>query len=161
MIHNLLNPEISVLEKIIRSIAVYVFLLVAFRIMGKRQVGQMTSFDLVFLLIISNVVQNAIIGADNSLMGGLIGACALFIINYLFDEISFRSKKLNRLMEFQPTVLVHDGKILQSNMAKTRITHEELLSTLRRHGLVEVDHVRFAVLESDGTISIITKPSAK
>ena len=156
---HLFISDIPWFEKIFRTVIVYIFLLVAFRLVGKRQVGQLTSFDLVFLLIISNVVQNAIIGPDNSLIGGLIGATALFALNYVFILITFRSKKLDQYLEPQPTVLVHNGKILQQNMLKERITHEELMASLRRHGLSDPHHVRLAILEEDGAISVVANPS--
>jgi len=157
MIEHLFRLDISVIEKIIRSVAIYVFLLIAFRILGKRQVGQMSAFDLVFLLIISNVVQNAIIGADNSLLGGMVGAITLFVLNFILEKISFRSKTINRLLEFQPTVLVHNGKVLQKNLKQELITHEELMAAIREHGVADIQHVRLAVLEEDGHISVIPK----
>ena len=101
----------------LRSLVVYLFLLLAFRLLGKRQVRQLTPFDLVVLLIISNFVQNAIIGPDNSLVGGLIGAAVIFLANYLVVEITFRSRRARRLLEAQPTLLVHNGRILHDNLA--------------------------------------------
>jgi len=154
---NILIPQIPVIEKIVRPTVVYLFLFLVFRFMGKRQVGQLTPSDLIVLLIISNVVQNAMIGPDNSLGGGLIGALTIFTLNYLLVEIDFRSKKARRLLEAHPTLLIHNGRILQENLDRERVTLDELLAALRRQGLVEPAQVRFAVLEEAGSISVIAK----
>ena len=153
-------PDISVLEKIVRSAAVYLFLLFAFRLTGKRQVGQLTPFDLVLLLLISNVVQNAVIGNDNSLGGGLLGAVTILILNRLVVELTFRSKRLRRLLETSPTILVHNGKILHANLDRERVTMDDLLAALRRNGVADVSHVRVAMLEENGGISVIPHTSS-
>ncbi len=114
------QPDIAVAEKVLRAVVVYLFMLAAFRFTGKRQVGQLTPFDLVLLLIISNVVQNAIIGPDNSLGGGLLGAVVILALNYAIVEVTYRSKRLRHLLEAQPTLLVHNGRILQSCRRGTR-----------------------------------------
>ena len=150
-------PEISIAEKMLRSGVVYLFLLLAFRFTGKRQVGQLTPFDLVVLLIISNVVQNAVIGNDNSLGGGLIGAVTILALNYGVTEVAYRSKRARRLIEATPTLLIHNGRILQENMRRERITLDELLAALRRNGLVEPAQVHVAVLEENGGISVIPR----
>jgi uncharacterized membrane protein YcaP (DUF421 family) len=150
-------PEIAVWEKAFRSLVVYLFLLVAFRVTGKRQVGQLTPFDLTVLLIISNVVQNAISGPDDSLTGGLIGAAVIFLANYLVAEITFRSRRVRRLLEAAPTLLVHNGRILHKNMTSERVTLDELHAALRRSGVSAVDQVRVAVLEESGGISVIAR----
>ena len=150
-------PEISIAEKVLRSVVVYLFLLVAFRFTGKRQVGQLTPFDLVVLLIISNVVQNAVIGNDNSLGGGLIGAVAILALNYVVAEVAYRSKRARRLLESQPTLLIHNGRVLHENLRRERITMDDLLAALRRAGVVEPAKTRFAVLEENGSISVIPR----
>jgi uncharacterized membrane protein YcaP (DUF421 family) len=150
-------PEIPVWEKVLRSLVVYLFLLLAFRVLGKRQVGQLTPFDLVVLLIISNVVQNAIIGPDNSLGGGLIGAAVIFLANYLVVELTFRSKRVRRLLEAQPTLLINNGRILHENLASERVTLDDLNVALRRSGVDDVEQVRVAVLEENGGISVIPR----
>ena len=157
---NLFVPEISVWEKIARAGIIYFFILLAFRFTGKRQVGQLTPFDLVVLLIISNVVQNAIIGPDNSLTGGVIGAITILALNYVVVELSFRFKGVRRLLEAQPTLLVHNGRVLQENLKKERVTMDELLAALRRSGLASPEHVRFAVLEETGSISVIPRTTS-
>ncbi len=148
-------PEVSIAEKILRSIAVYVFILLAFRFTGKRQVGQLTPFDLVVLLLISNVVQNAVIGPDNSLGGGLIGAVVVLALNYAFVEATYRWPWARRWLEARPTLLVHNGRVLQDALRRERVTIEDLRAALRKNGLVEPDEARFAVLEENGGISIV------
>jgi uncharacterized membrane protein YcaP (DUF421 family) len=152
---SLFVPDISIAEKILRSVVVYLFLLVAFRLTGKRQVGQLTPFDLVLLLLISNVVQNAVIGNDNSLGGGLLGAATILLLNLLVVEITYRSKRLRRLLEATPTILVHNGKVIHQNLARERVTMEDLLAALRRNGVADLGHVRIAMLEENGGISVI------
>lgn len=154
MLH-LLVPDVSIAEKIARSVVVYVFVLLAFRVTGKRQVGQLTPFDLVVLLILSNVVQNAVIGNDNSLGGGLVGAVTILVLNYAFVEVTYRWKRLRRVLEPSPTLLIHDGVVLHENLRKERISHEDLLVAIRRNGLVDAGEVRFAVLEATGGISVV------
>ncbi|HYB72395.1 MAG TPA: YetF domain-containing protein [Candidatus Sulfotelmatobacter sp.] len=150
-------PEVSVAEKLVRSLAVYVFLLVAFRFTGKRQVGQLTPFDLVVLLIISNVVQNAVIGPDNSLGGGLLGAIVILLLNWAVVEIAFRYKRARRLLEATPTLLIHNGHVLHENLRRERVTLDDLLAALRKNGVVEPSQARYAVLEETGTISVIPR----
>jgi uncharacterized membrane protein YcaP (DUF421 family) len=154
MMH-LFVPDISVAEKVFRSVVVYLFILAAFRFTGKRQVGQLTPFDLVLLLLISNVVQNAVIGNDNSLGGGLIGAAVILALNAAVVELTYRSKRARRWLEAVPTLLIHDGKIIEANLKRERITHDDLLGALRRSGITEPSKVRFAVLEENGSISVI------
>ena len=150
-------PEIALGEKILRSVVIYVFILLAFRFTGKRQVGQLTPFDLVVLLIISNVVQNAVIGPDNSLGGGLLGAVVILALNWLVVELTFRSKRLRRLLEAEPTLLVHNGRILHDNLRRERLTLDDLHAALRRAGVADLEHVRVAVLEENGGISVIPR----
>jgi uncharacterized membrane protein YcaP (DUF421 family) len=157
---NLFLPEIGIGEKVFRSVVIYLFMLLAFRFTGKRQVGQLTPFDLVVLLIISNVVQNAVIGSDNSLGGGIIGAITILALNYLVVELTFRSKRARRLIEAHPTLLIHNGRILYENLERERITHDDLLSALRRSGVAEAAKVRFAVLEENGGISVVPRENA-
>ncbi len=154
---NIFVPEITVAEKIVRSVVVYLFLLIAFRFTGKRQVGQLTPFDLVVLLIISNVVQNAVIGNDNSLGGGLLGALVILLLNYGVVEVAFRWKRARRLLEATPTLLIHNGHVLHENLRRERVTLDDLLAALRRNGVVEPAKVRYAVLEENGAISVVPR----
>ncbi len=148
-------PEISVLEKILRSGIVYLFLLVAFRLLGKRQVGQLTPFDLIVLLIISNVLQNAMIGPDSSVTGGLIGATTVLALNWVVARVTVASRKVERLVEGVPTILVHHGRVVEENLRRELISHEELLSALRKQGIFSISDVKVAVLEESGAVSVL------
>ena len=148
-------PDIPLVEKIVRSVVVYVFLLAAFRLAGKRQLGQMTPFDLIVLLIISNVVQNALIGNDNSLGGGLVGAATILVLNSLVARVTFRYKAAQRLVEHAPTVLVRHGRILSANLERERLSLSEFHAALRREGVVTVSELRYVLLEQDGHLSVI------
>jgi uncharacterized membrane protein YcaP (DUF421 family) len=148
-------PDVPLVEKVVRSVAVYVFLLAAFRLVGKRQVGQMTPFDLVVLLIISNIVQNALIGDDNSLGGGLLGATTILVVNALVAWMTFRSKRLRRVVEHTPTILVRHGQILWENLARERLSLSEFHAALRREGVVTVRGLRYVLIEQDGHLSVL------
>lgn len=148
-------PDISFAEKVLRSIVVYGFLLAAFRVVGKRQLGQMTPFDLVVLLVISNVVQNALIGNDNSLGGGLVGATTILVVNALVARVTFGSKRVRRVVEHRPTILVRHGRILRANLARERISPDEFHAALRREGIVTVKGIRYVLLEQDGHFSVL------
>ena len=152
---NILIPDISLVEKLIRPVLVYLFLLVAFRLAGKRQLGQMTAFDLVVLLIISNVLQNAMIGNDNSLGGGLFGATAIFLLNAAVAWLTFRFKRVERIVEHTPTVLVRGGRILRESLRRERLSLREFRAALRRHGVVSLRDVRYVILEEGGHISVV------
>src|SRR4051794_27410363 len=141
-------------ELIVRSLLVYLFLLVILRITGKRQVGQLAPFDLVLLLVLSNAVQNSMNGGDNSLIGGLISATTLIGINYAVGTATFRSKKLEAIIEGRPEVLIHNGKLFEEVMAKAQLTHHELSSALRQAGCTCVEEVHTAILENNGSISV-------
>ena len=148
-------PEVSLVEKVVRSVVVYGFLLASFRLVGKRQLGQMTPFDLVVLLIISNVVQNALIGNDNSLGGGLVGATTILVVNALVARVTFRSKPIRRVVEHAPTVLVRHGQLLRENLASEHLSLSEFHAALRREGIVTVRGLRYVLLEQDGHLSVI------
>ncbi|MFM8269561.1 MAG: DUF421 domain-containing protein [Pseudomonadota bacterium] len=144
-------------EFLIRTTVVYVFLLFALRITGKKQVGQMAPFDLVTLLVLSNAVQNSMVGGDNSLVGGLISASGLVAINWITSWLTFRSKNIERLLEGRPTILVHNGKIDPKAMRSSQITIHELNAELRNHGCASLEQVRFAILENNGQVSVIPR----
>jgi len=146
-------PEVGVAEKIVRSLVVYVFLLTVFRLTGKRQVGQLTPFDLVVLLIVSNVLQNAMIGPDNSVGGGLIGALVIFGANAIVARLTFWSRRLEFLIDGDPTTLVHQGKVDEDAMRRELVTRAELHAALRDAGMCDVTEARFAVLEANGKIT--------
>jgi uncharacterized membrane protein YcaP (DUF421 family) len=147
-------PEVTVLERVVRAAVGYAFLLAAFRVTGKRQVGQLTPFDLVVLLIISNVLQNAMIGPDNSISGGIVGVVTIFVMNGMVARLTFASRRCERLIDGQPTRLVHDGHVDEAAMARELVTRAELHAALREAGLAEVSEARFVMLEATGRITV-------
>lgn len=144
-------------EFVIRCILVYVFLMVILRITGKRQVGQLAPFDLVLLLVLSNAVQNSMTGGDNSLLGGVIAATTLVLLNYLLGIVTARNKRLELLLEGRPQVLIHNGELFEDVMVKAQLTHHELNAALRQAGCICVEDVRSAILENNGSISVVTR----
>jgi uncharacterized membrane protein YcaP (DUF421 family) len=157
---NMFIPEVQILEKIVRPLIIYFFLLLMFRIAGKREVGQMTPFDLVVLLTISNVLQNAMIGPDNSLTGGLIGGLTLFVANGLIGRLTLYFPSIARLLEGKPTLLIEDGRILIKNLRREIMTKAELERAVRKHDLdpvADLPLIRRALLEQDGTVTILHK----
>ena len=154
---SILTPEVSIAEKILRPMVVYFFLLIAFRIAGKRELGQMTPFDLIVLLTISNVLQNAMIGSDNSLGGGIIGALTLFVTNAIVTRLAFAFPFFDRLVEPKPTVLVENGRILARNLQREVMTRDELKRAIRKHDLdpeADLGLIKRALLEADGSVTI-------
>lgn len=147
-------PTIHWWELILRSVLVYLFLVIVLRISGKRQVGQLAPFDLVLLLVLSNAVQNSMNGGDNSLTGGLISAATLIALNYTVGIATFRSKKMEALIEGRPQVLVHNGKLYEDVLAKSQLTRHELNSALRQAGCTCIEEVHTAILENNGSISV-------
>jgi uncharacterized membrane protein YcaP (DUF421 family) len=148
---------VPVAEKILRPVIVYAFLVVVLRIFGKRELAQLNPFDLVVLLSLSNTVQNAIIGNDNSLSGGLIGAFALLAMNYLVVRFLFRHRRLDQMIEGNSTVLVEKGKVARRALAKELMTHSELMTVLHRQGFSGVEEIERCVLEPGGTFSVQRK----
>lgn len=144
-------------ELVVRSVAVYAFLLLILRISGKRQIGQLAPFDLVLLLVLSNAVQNSMSAGDNSLIGGLLIASTLVAINFLVGYATYKNKKLEALLEGRPQILIHDGRLYDDVMAKSQLTHHELDAALRQAGCMSVSEVRSAILENNGVISVIPK----
>lgn len=142
---------------ILRCIVIYLFLLVALRLTGKRQLGQFTPFDFAILLIVSNAVQNAMIGPDTSLIGGMIGAATLFGLNYLLSVLSARYNIFGRELLGVPTLLVDDGHLITENLRRERIDPDDVLMAMREHGVDSLASVKHAILETDGTISIVAE----
>jgi uncharacterized membrane protein YcaP (DUF421 family) len=142
-------------ELIIRAVVVYFMLIFLLRITGKRQVGQLSPFDLVLLLVLSNAVQNAMNAGDSSLTGGLLSAATLVGLNYLIGYITYRNKKIETLIEGTPQVLIHNGKLYKKVMAKAQLTHHELDAALRNAGCASIEEVHSAVLENNGTITVL------
>ena len=160
MLHNLVHLGISPLEKAIRTAAVYLVLLVLLHLAGKRQLAQLNSFDLVVLLLLSNVVQNAVIGSDNSLLGGLLGAVVLLAINFVIVRTAFMSPRFGKTLQGGPTVLFANGELDERALRREAITREELVASLRRQGL-ELDDVEKVLLEPEGVFNATPKPQPK
>lgn len=146
-----LPATVAVAEKILRPIVVYLFLIVCLRIFGKRELAQLNPFDLVVLLTVSNTVQNAIIGNDNSTVGGLIGALTLFAMNYVVVRFIFQHRRLDQLLAGTPTVLIEKGKVRLRALAKELVSQPELLTVAHRQGFASLDQVKRCVLEPGGT----------
>ena len=155
--HDLLHPDISILEKIIRPILVYFFLVISLRLAGKRELAQLNPFDLVVLLTLSNTVQNAIIGNDNSVLGGLIGATTLLTVNYIVVRFLYSHEKLDRLVEGDADVLIENGKMRRDRLQKELITETELAAAAHKQGFASLDLIERAVLEPGGTITFVGK----
>jgi uncharacterized membrane protein YcaP (DUF421 family) len=143
--------NVPILEKILRPIIVYAFLVLLLRVFGKRELAQLNPFDLVVLLSLSNTVQNAIIGNDNSVTGGLIGAFSLVFTNYLVVRFLFKHRRIDQILEGSPTVLIEDGKLRRKALAQEMLTESELLTICHRQGFADIDEVQTAVLEPGGT----------
>ena len=148
------NMTVPWWELVARGLVVYVFLIVLLRVTGKRQIGQLSPFDLVLLLILSNAVQNSMNAGDNSLVGGLISAVTLVAVNYLVGLITFKSKKLEEIIEGRPQLIIHEGKLFEDVMNDAKLTRHELDSTLRQSGYFEIKDVKLAILETNGTVSV-------
>lgn len=155
--HNLFVPDLSVAEKVIRPVLVYLFLVVAVRLAGRRELAQLNSFDLVVLMMLANTVQNATIGNDNSMVGGLIGVSALLLVNYAVTRVLYQHPRLDRVIEGEPVVLVRDGRVLRERLAQQAITEGELMEAIRKQGLGSVDQVAQVVLETGGVISVVPR----
>jgi len=140
---------------VVRTVIVYAALLLGLRLMGKREMGQMTVFDLVVLLVISNAVQNAMVGQDTSVIGGLIAAACLLVVNRLVAALRLHNPRLRRAIEGVPTVLVLHGQLVQQGLRREGVDPSEIDTALREHGIDSVEGVRLAVLEPDGSISIV------
>jgi uncharacterized membrane protein YcaP (DUF421 family) len=151
---NLSALSLSPFNFIIRAVVVYLFVLLLVRVSGKRQIGQMSAIEFVTILLISNAVQNSMNGGDNSLIGGLMTAATLILLTNIIAHLSYRSKKAQHLFEGVPTLLVHKGAVIETNMKKELISHSELVTLLRKQGIHHLAELRSAVLESDGSLSV-------
>jgi len=143
--------NVPLAEKILRPAIVYAFLVIMLRVFGKRELAQLNPFDLVVLLSVSNTVQNAIIGDDNSVAGGLIGAFTLFAVNYLVIRFLFKHRRLDEILEGTPTCLVENGKLCRAGLAKELLSESELLTVAHRQGFANLDEVQHCTLEPGGT----------
>ncbi len=154
LFQNMFHLPLPILEKLLRPIIIYLVLIVLLRLFGKRELAQLNPFDLVVLLSLSNTVQNAIIGDDNSITGGIIGAFGLLGINWLVVRILYRTPKLNRMLEGRATTLVRDGKIEHDAVRREALTHEELMEVIHRQGFEHMSQVRRCILEPNGTFYV-------
>jgi uncharacterized membrane protein YcaP (DUF421 family) len=139
----------------LRTTVIYLLVLAGVRLSGKREVGQMTPFDLTLLLLLSNSVQNAMTGPDTSLVGGMVAATVLLILNYLIANLSGMNRRFRKFVEGQPSMLIHDGQIIESHMAKEHVSMDELERAMREHGISDYHQVAISVLEVDGSISFL------
>lgn len=161
MFDSMFSLPLPVLEKLLRPVAVYLFLVVLLRVFGKRELSQLNPFDLVVLLCLSNTVQNAIIGPDNSLTGGLTGAFALAGVNYLVVRFLLRHRRLDEVLAGRPTLLIENGRLMPAALAKEMMSRAELLTVLHRQGISSVSDVEKCTLQPGGAFDMVAiAPSA-
>jgi uncharacterized membrane protein YcaP (DUF421 family) len=147
----------EILSIVLRSATVYICIVLLIRIFGKKELSQISVVDLVFILLISNSVQNAMVGNSTSLWGGLIAAATLFLLNTLLRLWVYYFKPAEKFFEGEPVVLIYEGRIIQKNLEKEKISISELDAVIREHGVSDVKHVNLAILETDGNISVLSK----
>lgn len=145
----------TLLAIVLRTSVIYVLVLIGIRLTGKREVGQMTPFDLTLLLLLSNAVQNAMTGPDNSLIGGIVAALVLLTLNYFLAEVSGFNRHFRRMIQGQPTLLIHNGTLITTHLAKEHLSVDELMRALREHGVSCIEDVALCVLEVDGAVSVL------
>lgn len=155
--HDMMVTGVPLAEKVVRTIAVYAFLIGGLRLFGKRELGQLNPLDFIVLLLLSNTVQNAIIGPDNSLAGGLIGALVLMVVNSVLVRYTYRHPRLRRLVEGRAEDLVKDGHVLERALSHNRISREELLAAARKQGIEHLGDVACARLEVSGAVSFLVR----
>jgi uncharacterized membrane protein YcaP (DUF421 family) len=148
---------LPIAEKVMRPVVVYVFLIVGLRLAGKREMAQLNPFDLVVLLTLSNTIQNAIIGNDNSVTGGLIGAATLLAVNYLVVRFTYHHEQLDRLIEGQPDVLIEGGVVRMDRLKGELITRSELEAAAHRQGFASLDEIDRAILDPGGTVAFFPR----
>jgi uncharacterized membrane protein YcaP (DUF421 family) len=153
----MLNMSVPWWELILRSAVVYTVLIILLRVTGKRQIGQLAPFDLVLLLVLSNAVQNSMNGGDNSIVGGLISAVTLIALNYLVGYATFKSKRIEAIVEGRPLILIHNGRLFGDVLARAQLTHHELDAALRQNGCGCVEEVQTAILENNGAVTVISR----
>jgi uncharacterized membrane protein YcaP (DUF421 family) len=148
-----MNPYLDI---VIRSVSVYLFMVIALRIFGKKQLSQLNTADVILILLISNSVQNAMVGNNTSLYGGMVAALALFLINFIFKRVMLKSNFVKNLVQDTPEILIHNGKIAFETISRLGITNDELQEAMREHGVEYYKEVKLAMFEIDGSISIIS-----
>ena len=145
----------DILEVVFRSIVVYFFIVIGIRIFGKKELSQLSIIDLAFILLISNSVQNAMVGGNISLQGGLVAAATLFAVNHIFEDILFKSKKISNIVQGNPLMLVYKGKPIEKHLVQAKISMEDLESAVREHGVDSIGDADLVVLEKDRNISVL------
>ena len=143
-----------------KTAIVYLFLVFGLRLLGKRQLGQMNIYDLVLIIVLANAVQNAMVGNDSTLVGGLIAAVTLLLLNRIFTFVVSRSDKVEKLMVGEPMLIVNDGQILKERCTREAISREQIMAALREHGIERLEDAHMCVLEVDGSISVVPAGSA-
>jgi uncharacterized membrane protein YcaP (DUF421 family) len=151
----MLTTWATVLQIVARTSCVYLLVLIGVRLTGKREVGQMTPFDLTLLLLLSNSVQNAMTGPDTSLMGGAVAAAVLLGMNYLVAEFAGTNRRFRRLVQGSPSLIVHDGQLVMDHLKREHLTVDEVMRALREHGIGSISEVTIGVLEVDGSLSFL------
>jgi len=146
---------------IFSTMAIYLFIVIAIRLFGKKELAQLSVVDMVFILLISNAVQNAMVGPDSTLSGGLVAATTLFIMNYVFKYLQYRFPKFGKIVEGDATMLIYKGEILETHLKMAKITKDELMEAVREHGVASVKEVDLAILEVDGNISVLSNEYQK
>jgi uncharacterized membrane protein YcaP (DUF421 family) len=155
--HSIFHLTVPVAEKVIRSVLIYVFLIVALRLVGKRELGQTNPLDLVVLLLVANAVQNGIIGNDLSVTGAVIGAVTLFAVNEVFNRATYQFSWFSNALEGEPTALIENGKPNVRALGRAGISLADLRAIARRQGFPDLSSVHTAILETNGTVSMFTK----
>jgi uncharacterized membrane protein YcaP (DUF421 family) len=143
------------------TLAVYLFIVIAIRLFGKKELAQLSVVDLVFILLISNSVQNAMVGPDSTLSGGLVAASSLFIVNYILKYLQYRFPKFGKIVQGDATMLIYQGKMLKTHMKNVKISEDELMEAVREHGVATIKDVDLAIMEVDGSISILSSKYQK
>jgi uncharacterized membrane protein YcaP (DUF421 family) len=141
---------------VLRSLAVYLFIVISIRVFGKRELTQLSVIDLVFILLISNAVQNAMVGPNTTLLGGLIAATSLFLVNAVLDTLFFKSRRLSKLLQGESIMLIYKGHVLMRHLDKAKLSLDDLKAAVREHGVESIGEVDLAVLENDGNISVLS-----
>src|SRR5665811_2231122 len=157
--HELLNN--NYVRIIVSTLAVYLFIVIAIRLFGKKELAQLSVVDLVFILLISNSVQNAMVGPDSTLSGGLVAASSLFIVNYILKYFQYRFPKFGKIVQGDATMLIYQGKMLKTHMKNVKISEDELMEAVREHGVASVRDVDLAIMEVDGSISVLSSKYQK
>ena len=145
------------LDIMLRAVAVYIFIIIAIRLFGKKELTQLSVIDLVFILLISNAVQNAMVGSNTSLQGGLVAAVALFITNFILKKLIYKFQPIGKLIQGEPITLIYNGLVQKKNLEKADFTIYELEAAVREHGVKSIENVDLAILEVDGNISVLSE----